>query len=32
MRFLTVKMDQHHAAYAEKRRKKMGAAVAPVEA
>lgn len=32
MRFLTVKMDQHHAAYAEKRRKKMGATTAPVEA
>lgn len=27
IRFLTVKMDQHHIAYAEKRRSKIGAAV-----
>ncbi len=32
MRFLTVKMDAHHAAYAVKRRTKMGAVATPVEA
>ena len=30
MRFLTLKMDQHHLAYSEKRRVKMKTAVAPV--